>query len=323
MAIPVTAPIFQNPLRPPEWIWLRANRVYDGTEPAPSELRDSRNGQYWITTAVNFLADVRRCQTNADLSNLAERQPALYEAMVYFMIGGTTRAALEAGILAGERRERLAGRYRTTVQTIRTYEAIFFDVRTRRRNQGVILHLILGTMGWAGLAGSDGGTICKLFGYFLGAPIVKAMANNFDPTLRCRGDDDIQATLRADTTFTIALRAAAAAKTMVVTPGNQKFWVEQLVKVVEIEKISRTGDQANSRAGVSLNDMLQQFQFYVGGCVPQTGMTASMPVPIALFEQTAAELSPTDMTALSVGDGLPDAAMLRTLRHPDRLPAPE
>ena len=308
--------VLQNPARAANWIWLRAGGIAAGTEPPTSDARDGKRGSYWIRRATAFAARLETCEQSSDLAEFGMDEPDLFTAFCIYQQSGASKALLEALILAKETPGALSREFGVTVSAVRAYEAVFFDVRSRLGNRAIILQLLLGPMGYAGLAGADASMICRLYGYFMGSIMARAFSEQFDPAVQCGDVAGINAALRADTLFTIAIRAAAAAKTAVVTPMNQKFWVSQLLKAVEIEKLSGTSDLNGTGTAAGVNSLLAQFEYHIGGFDTKTKQPVALTATAAMLADSAAELSASMTTAITVGQHIDGLDEMKRLTFP-------
>ncbi len=88
---------------------------------------------------------VKKCVEKVDSRKLAKLFPDLYEAdCIREEQETTTRWMLEALIVANASRDSIAEYLATTPEVVKTYEDVFFDVRSRLKSKGFISGVLIG-----------------------------------------------------------------------------------------------------------------------------------------------------------------------------------
>lgn len=146
-----------NPMRPPDWRWRRALHL------TPNHLPTRFEDKY-IIEAIKFIRAERNGVSSAILSS---HFPIIYEVSRIFMNGDHVRHIIEALILANTPPQEILRRFGWSDEDgqkiVETYEALFFDVRTRLSFDGFIRTYVLG--GGALSCANSEDNILKSLGY--------------------------------------------------------------------------------------------------------------------------------------------------------------
>ena len=298
-----------NPLRRPDWKWQRAIGIHQGTHPPTTAKIDGPAGSFMIRRAVRFLEALDRGRNDYQHLTLCADMPDLYWAYyAYSVHTAGMRKTLEAYLLTGATDQELAETIGMTPETIRAYEALFFNVRDKLRYREYILNCAIGTQAiQRGIHGNETELLWKLYGYFYGVHFLQALTGNATAApMHCSSASDVIAAAQDDAVSTLKLRAAVAAKTVGVNPSTQLALLDIFTKFVEIENASdgsRGGGQ--QQILVAVQAMMQNLPFTVAGTEPETGQDVNHNTPIELFRSTAAELSYEEAMALAATGKLP------------------
>lgn len=299
----------ESPFRPPDWRWQKARLLREQNRRA-SRRRDDE----WVQAARTFQAAVARCPNDWALADLAEQYPALVDARQLAEQDGVQsfKWELEARLLANDGPDRIAERMLIPANTVRAYEALFFNVSDRLRHRSWIVHSVFGRSVHAGLNERQYDLLWKMYGFFGGTHLIDFMVDTFGETGKAAGPDKVRAWLEDDQRASLARKGAIAARTIPVNSYTQPAILELTQKYYEIEKAAGNAGSQSVVMGL-INDVMTSMAWSVGGG------TRERPVPL-LAGQTdgfAAELRVTEMFALTAGQGGDDLAAVSTLTFPE------
>jgi hypothetical protein len=183
-----------DPRRDPAWRWARADRGpgIGGTDPTVRMARRYRRA--W-----------EACRTDADRQWLAARMPDLFAAhALYRDPAGRARAAVELRVLADQPAADVARAGGLPVTVVETFEAVFFDVRSRLAARDFIGGVVAGT-------GGDDTAWRRWLAYVGGPAVVDDLLGAAPAAARPGRPEDVPAFLDAVIAGADRRQAAAAA----------------------------------------------------------------------------------------------------------------
>ncbi len=160
--------------RPVDWRWLRVVELLDsGSRPQRGEDRHVQRG-------CRFLRRLRGCDPRGE-ERLMWQYRDLYEAHQIYDTEGAphlkaARWIVEAGILSGQPLEHLGQYLKADVDTLATYEAMYFDVRDALGDRDYVIANVLWPEHARGASQEkDLGLACKWLAYLYGWETVRAV----------------------------------------------------------------------------------------------------------------------------------------------------
>lgn len=312
-----------NPFRVPDWRWQRATTLVDRPgrcQPASRRL-DGPDGYKWINHGVRFLREYKRGAAEDDLSGLASRRPSLFWAYQIWLSDNPTKTFIEAHLLARSEDHYIAFRANTTPETIRAYEAMFFNVRPKLHHQSYILNCVIGPEVHTNVSEREYRLLWKLYGYFLGPHIVDALEAKFINPIWCSSPADLNAAVMDDAISTLKFKAAIAAKSLQVNQYTQLAILETFTKFIEIERNTDSAGKAQDQILTHISAMMTTLPFAVGGR-DSAGRLMNTGTPIAEYEQSAIELTYEESVRIATNQPIVHADIIKSLRYPDAVSDP-
>lgn len=164
-----------SPKRPPDWRWRKVTAYADGNRRIPR----SRSSDI-LSRLIRFNSDLRACEgANFLEESLAYSSPDIFQAHKTYCddTEASYKWELEARLLTDQPYSEIAKRLSISENCIDLYEKAFFNVKDRLRNQGWIIHCVIGRSIHAGLNERDYDLLWKMFGYFCGPLAVDLFVN--------------------------------------------------------------------------------------------------------------------------------------------------
>lgn len=153
----------------PAWRWIRARRLADNNL-NPSRSRDDR----FTHRAFRFVKRLRRLDLRAE-ERLSCDYPDIYDAFkIYDDTKSGTRWVFEASVMAAEPVEKIAEYLSVPVETLKVYEALYFDVREQLKHRGWVLSNVLMPAATCSVSARDPDVFWKAIAYFGGWDAVQA-----------------------------------------------------------------------------------------------------------------------------------------------------
>lgn len=309
--------VADNPQRPVNWIWQRAQALCSNQPGAlpPSRSRDSVFGFKWIDKARRFIAAYNRATDDTAKALLAERQPEIFWAhRIWSDPVGTLKHSIEAQILARSPDFTIGFRCNMPPHYVEAYEALFFNVRDKLQHRSYILHVVIGTALQRGITERDSDILWKLYGYFLGPHLVDALESKFVNPMWCGTPTAVGAAVMDDAIGTLKLKAALATKTVSVNASTQLALMEAFTKFVEIERTTDTAGKAQAQILDHISAMMTTLPFSVGG--RHVNNVIPMRSAMDAFQDTAIELTYEETMRLSVDHTIVHHDILKNLTFP-------
>lgn len=224
--------------RSPDWKWKRASSIVEGTGIPATPYWDTDNGYNWIQRAVAFIESSRREPNPVLNEELFILHGDIFTAhSIYTETEGYYRQELEAMILARVEREDLARRIDVPIAVITAYEELFFDVRSKLDTaESYILHYVIGPE-VQNLKSNSYGALWKLFGYYEGPEILRAVISKTVNPQFCMTPDAVGARLNEDITGSFKIACAIAAKKEGCGNMGDKQLIQMFTKIMEVDKM--------------------------------------------------------------------------------------
>lgn len=300
-----------NPLRAPNWRWLRAVQV-DGGGPKPSQKRDGADGFNWIRRAIRLK---RRNALNANrphaVYELAQLDPDLFWAhSMWANEKAPTRWAVEARILAGESDEEIAKKIGCSPGVIGAYESVFFNVREKLEHREYVVNVVMADAVARGLSERQYDLLWKMFGFQGGSLVLDAMISKFTMIRRPEKSEDVSAFFQESAINSMRHKAAVAALTVPINSHTQLLLLDAYVKYVEIERTTENTTKANTNIVQNIGAMLTALPFKVGTKLDSEG---DKMVP---FDNSAAELRGDELMIVTAGGKIQNQPAIENLRFP-------
>lgn len=243
--------------RSPAWKWKRASSIVDGTGVPTTPYWDTENGYNWIQRAVGFAESMRREQNPVLNEELIIMYGDIFTAYsIYTETEGYYRQELEAMILARVGRDELARRIDVPIAAITAFEELFFDVRGKLDSaESYILHYVIGPE-VQNLKSNSFGALWKLFGYYQGPEVLRAVISKTVNPQFCMTPDAVGARLNEDITGSFRIACAIAAKKEGCGNMGDKQLIQMFTKIMEVDKMedlssgSSKGQMAEHMAAV-------------------------------------------------------------------------
>jgi hypothetical protein len=272
--------------RPLAWRWLQANSIIaEGGRLAGAE-------DDLVRSAVRFLQALDRCQDDADRARVHDQYPALTAARaLYDAFDSFNRWHLEARLLAGEDVVQIAAKCGLTLEVIRCYHDLFFDVQERLEARDFLYHTVIGPKAREGLSETDREVLLKLFALSGGPRAVDALVDYFHSpppaAPQLDGLDEaalhnLQKKLRIQQAIQSRVLAASEVKAdqvlwltnLLASSNNDPAWPGLGVKVREgLPGISSSASQP----GIHRHSSLPMDLGALRGCQPEGGAPSQQP----------------------------------------------
>ena len=176
--VPLVEAMASNPMRRPDWKWLRALdwvRSGNSIDAAPRSRDDGEEGVRWIRAAADFYRAWSACRSERDQARLAQTMPAIYWARRLYHDDSPTRWAMEAYLLCRETDAQIGFLLGCPPEVVEAFEAVFFDVRSKLQHPDYIINVAIGPQIHQGVGSRDIGALWKLLGYQGGPYVVDSL----------------------------------------------------------------------------------------------------------------------------------------------------
>jgi hypothetical protein len=128
-----------DPQRSPEWRWELISLLREGAR-TRGVYRDDL-----INLSVRLLRAYDRCENELDIARLRARDPDFFHAyQIQTSSSLQFKEELKSRILANESREAISEKCSVSLRTLELFEEIYFDVRSRLKSAGFIVHKVIG-----------------------------------------------------------------------------------------------------------------------------------------------------------------------------------
>jgi hypothetical protein len=300
-----------NPLRAPNWRWLRAVHI-DGGGPKPSKIVDGAAGFEWIRRVVRLKRRHAMAANNPTaLYNLARVDRDMFWAhSIWADEKAPTRWAIEAYILAGATNEEIAAKVGCEPGVIGAYEAVFFDVREKLNNVNYVVNVVMADAVSRGLSERQYDLLWKLFGYQGGSYVLDALIGKFTNIHKPRNAEEVSEFFQNSAINSMRHKAAVAALTVPINTHTQLPLLEAYVKYVEIERTTENAERSQIGIVQNIGAMLTNLPFKIGTKLDSEGEKM---VP---FDNKAAELRSDELMIVAAGGKLENQQIIADLKFP-------
>lgn len=304
-----------NPLRPPNWRWLRAVQIDSGGRKA-SRLLDGPDGFMWIRRALRLKRHFEQANNNPDaLYGAMLRDSAMYWAhSVWAADKAPTRWAIEARIIAGESDNEIAAKLGAEPEVIEAYANTFFDVREKLVNTDYVVNVVMADAVTRGLQERHYDLLWKLLGYRGGQHVLDAAINRGIEIPRPDAAG-VSGFFQDFAIHSMKYKAAIASLTVPVNSHTQLPLIDSFVKYVEIEKNSDNATKSQATIVENIGAMLATLPFKVGTKLD------SEAIKMLPFDNGAAELRNDEMMIIAAGGSLTQQSAIQELHYPEKTDA--
>ncbi len=330
-----------NFFRSPAWRWDRVMKIADKYGGMAG--RCTKRDDAWIKTSKAFFLRYRDLPDDEDRERLWMETPGLFYAFELF-----SRAAdqpegacfLEARLLARQTPEVIAECMGTLPDTVRWYEALYFNVADKLQHRDwitaqVLIPAVMKHYGnWheatqnadvalpfqKGMANRPVAhpfldASLKLFAYFGGPHIVDIMITGFQAGKPLTSPDDMAAWFDNHMSMTVRRRVSQAAMQFEINKYNITELLTVHTRIMEIERSEESQDQQKSTTERHIKAMVDEIPWAVG----DEGAKASAGTMLGRMDKMAGELRDDEVLKISSGQTVPGLAD----DFPDRLPPPK
>jgi len=307
-----------NPMRAADWRWLRAVGVAEGTQPPATRRRDGNKGYKLINDAIAFRREFERRPNDADKCELAALSPEIFWAHhIWQSSNAMLRWQVEALCLAKESDFDIGYECGLAPEIVQTYMDLFFDVREKLCHPGYIRTCVLGPAVPRGLSEREYDLLWKMYGYWLGPLVLKAVFSTFAQPDWCMRPDAVGAALQDDALGTLKLKAALAAKTVPINSHTQLELLHAFTKFIEVERMTDSAGQAQSQILGHIGALFEALPFGISGRNPRDGNKRLAQGPTAYFDEHGVELTYEELMMVSIDNIPANANELISVRYPD------
>ena len=230
-----------NPLRPPDWRWLRAQWLRNSGKYAKKSREDAET-----LLIKRYLTSKNACHNEMQLERLMYKMPGLYHAeQFYGREDLDIRWEVEARLLAREPIESIANKLGVETEVIFWYERAFYNVIEKLDNRSYISNVAMGRSIHRGLYERDYDLLWKMLGYACGPLMVDSLTCKLGMPQRVDAADQVDPTKKTLTGSVLAEKALYAAITMPLS-YNHGIILDNYVKMLEIEKNAGKGGDRKS-----------------------------------------------------------------------------
>ena len=305
-----------NPLRAPNWRWLRAVQIDSGGRKASRQL-DGPDGFVWIRRANRLKRHFEQANNNPDaLYGAMSRDEAMFWAhSIWSADKSPTRWAIEARILAGESDQEIAHKLGTDVEVIEAYANTFFDVREKIDNMDYVVNVVMADAVTRGLQERHYDLLWKLLGYRGGRYVLDAAISRGIDIPRPDSSGGVSGFFQDFAIHSMKYKAAVASLTVPVNSHTQLPLIDSFVKYVEIEKNSDNATKTQATIVENIGAMLASLPFKVGTKLDSEAMK------MLPFDNGAAELRNDEMMIIAAGGSLTNSNSVQELHFPEKTDA--
>jgi hypothetical protein len=305
-----------NRRRPPDWRWMRACALAEGTE-RPVRGRDDEV----VKAACKFRRLLLRCQTDADKLAALDAAPQLYDAYEIYSSSDSpeqVRWELEARILAREPRADIERKLGVDAATLDIYQEVFFDVDDRLDAPSLITHVVIGrALHAGGLAEREHDCLWKLFGYWCGPIALDAFVYKFGKPRRVESAEGLRDALRDFTKDVVEMKGTVTLVGMPIGWQTREVIVNLWKDLMAMEV--QLGHSAAGQAAVlhNVDAMTATFKDLLMKQEPIDEERA--PGTAGALEHNGTQLRAAELVAVGVGaipEGL--AQLMNSAQFPDK-----
>jgi hypothetical protein len=258
-----------SPFRPVTWRWQLAQEIRSGPAARRRACPDDQ-----VRTAVEVQEGLEQYDVDEKL-RLLDRHDGLGDAYAFWVSGSTTaadkgpgsgplssaalaQAELEALVLAGKRPEKIAAHTGMSEAAVGWYEALWFDVRSRRRHPGWVAANVIGSL-HHGTAATLIPALVRAMGYYTRSMrVVTAVTCSFDGRAARTSADDPARFFASDAIFAGRLKASLATRLYTLDQKTFGRIIELHHEAVDLE--TKTRQTTGSEGETKFLDAFKQLQ---------------------------------------------------------------
>jgi len=269
----MTLPLVSAHDRAPDWKWQRVIGILDRGEIATTPEWDTDKGFYWIVRGTEFLQSYRVDPNPATNRDLLLRYADIFSAYRIYTEEEENylQYELEATVMARVPADEIAYTANLTTAAMIAYEELFFDVRSLLDKDMYIRNFVIGKE-IQNIKKSSLATIWKLYGYFFGPHMLKAVVSRTSNPQFVHTPQGVSSSLDEDIMGSFKIACAIAAKNPAGGERDNQHLLGLFTKFAEIAKMADMS--ANSHHGQvkeHIDSMLHDVVFTIGGTMPKTG----------------------------------------------------
>jgi hypothetical protein len=306
----------QNPCRVPDWRWRRAQDIVDGHGLPATVRREGATSAVQIGRAARFYKALLHCDSDEQLQmKLAWECPNIFwPHYLYNQPHNPSRWVVEAHLLAGETDQKIASRIGCSEEYIRTYEALFFNVREKLNCTDYISNVVLKDVVVRGLHERDKDLLWKLMAYTYGSQVLDAVINPLGNLHCVDSSDDIWDFFQESAIDVIKKKAAIAAVSVPINSKTEMKLIKVFGKFVELERSNNSQGEATDQIIKGIGAMLNILPFRVGSMEAAKGQAGTLQ-----YDHGAVELCQDELMCVAAGYSLPADKLLKQLKFPEQI----
>jgi hypothetical protein len=313
-----------NFFRRPDWRWLRVLKMAD-RYPTPG--RASKRDDKWVKAARNFLLRWRSKETDEEREDLWLEQPGLFYAYDLFARQPSEPEGamfLEARLLARQTPEYIAECMGTIPDTIRWYEALFFNVSDKLHQRDwitarVLLPALMKNHDHSGSKYDEDIALpfkdsivarpfldasLKLFAYFGGVHIIDVMITGFQQGKPLASPEDMANWFDNHMSTTVRRRVSQAAMQFEINKYNITELLTVHTRIMEIERSEESQDQQKTTTERHIKAMVDEIPWAVG----DHGEKMAEGTLLGRLDKMPGELRDDEVLRISSGQTVPGLA---------------
>jgi hypothetical protein len=252
-----------SPFRPVTWRWQLAQQIRSGPPVRKKTYPDDQ-----VRAAAAVQEGLEHYSTEEKIRTLDE-YPALGDAYAFWVSGSASSASsgpgggplssaalaqaeLEGLLLAGKKSDKIGAHTGMSAESVDWYEALWFDVRTRRKHPGWIAANVIGSL-HQGTPATLIPALIRAMGYYTrSSRVVKAVAGSFDGVAARQSADDPAKFFASDAIFSGRLKASLATRLYTLDQKTFGRIIELHHEAVDIE--TKTRSMSGSENEAKYND---------------------------------------------------------------------
>lgn len=254
--------------RPVTWRWQLAQQIRSGPPIRKKAYPDDQ-----VRAAAEVQEGLEHYSTEEKIRTL-ELYPSLGDAYAFWVSGSAAHASsgpgggplssaamaqaeMEGLILAGKKPDKIAAHVGMAPESVSWYEALWFDVRDRRKHPGWIAANVIGSL-HHGTPTTLIPALVRAMGFYTrSARVVKSVAGAFDGISARQAGDDPSRFFAGDAVFSGRLKASLATRLYSLDQKTYGRIIELHHEAVDLE--TKTRQLSGSEAEAKYKDALNLF----------------------------------------------------------------
>ena len=227
-----------NPMRPPDWRWLRSQELV-----AAKRNCSRRRDDDATCRAVKYIRARNRCKSERGFAGLGKRMPDLHLAHRLQTLADRKKWIIQARILARQTSDEISQLVSINPEIIDLYTCLFFDVGDRLDARMYIQNSAIGFVGWLHPAWNPTGVLLRQFGYH-GGPLVLDLVTPVILGTPATAKPDAEATTSPNDLQTRKIRLLITLLTM----PHKETSIKTLRVLFDLWKSTQVGDGVGETA---------------------------------------------------------------------------